>query len=181
MDDGGRLYNDNSNQNNIFNDSSMTKIFTSRNLLIFLTLSSIFALIFAYISQYVFGLQPCELCFWQRKPFFAIIILSAIFLTIPQLKKFQNLAIKISLLLLLINSAIAFYHAGVEKKVFKGLSSCASNLENITKIEDLKLALEKTKSVRCDKPQFVLLGISMAGWNFIYCLGLAIISFVFLF
>ena len=92
------------------------------------------------------------------------------------LKKYQKLAIQIAVLLLIINSAIAFYHTGVEQKWFKGLDSCATTSINSDSLEDLKLALEKTQAVRCDQPQFIFLGLSMAAWNVIYCLGLVLIT-----
>ena len=146
------------------------KKFTHQNLLFLLLASAVFALAGAYISQYIFGLQPCQLCFWQRKPFFAIIILAILFLIIPRLKNYQKLAIQIAVLLLLINAAIAFYHTGVEQKWFKGLDSCVAISPNTNSLEDLKLTLEKTKAVRCDQPQFIFLHLSMASWNMIYCL-----------
>lgn len=143
-----------------------------KNILFLLLIACIFALVLAYISQYVFDMQPCQLCLWQRKPFFAIIGLSSLFLIIPQLKNYQNLVVKTCVILLVINSVIAFYHAGVEKKWFAGLDSCLTANLNVDNLEDLKLALEKTKAVRCDKPQFIFLGLSMASWNMLYCLAL---------
>ena len=44
--------------------------------------SSSLALCLAYISQYIFGYQPCILCLYQRIPFFIIVFLSAIGLAI---------------------------------------------------------------------------------------------------
>ncbi len=152
------------------------KNLNQKHLLIFLLLASIAALSGAYISQYIFGMQPCQLCFWQRKPFWAIIVLTSLFLIIPHLKKYQNWGIKIAVLLLLINAGIAFYHTGVEQKWFKGLDSCTSISSQPTNLEDLKMALEKTKAVRCDTPQFIFLGLSMAAWNVVYCLGLVLIT-----
>ena len=153
--------------------NTIVKKFNTQNILILLLVSCIFALALAYISQYFFDLKPCQLCLWQRKPFFAIIILTSLFLSIPQLKKHQDWGVKIVILLLLFNSAIAFYHFGVEKKWFRGLDSCAVLASNIDSIEKLKLELESTKAVRCDQPQFMFLGLSIAGWNVIYCLILA--------
>jgi disulfide bond formation protein DsbB len=114
----------------------ITKQFTPQHLLLLLIASAVFALGSAYISQYVFGLQPCPLCFWQRKPFFAIIIVAVLFLIIPMLKKYQKLAIQIAVLLLIINSAIAFYHAGVEQKWFKGLGSVPRFFTPSTKVSN---------------------------------------------
>jgi disulfide bond formation protein DsbB len=151
----------------------ISKKFNTQSIFIIIFFSCIFALILAYISQYFFDLEPCQLCLWQRKPFFVIITLASIFLAIPQLKKYQDWGIKIIVLLLLVNSAIAFYHFGVEQKWFRGLDSCAFVASNIDSIEKLKLELKNTKAVRCDQPQFVFLKLSIAGWNMIYCLILA--------
>ena len=152
------------------------KNLNQKQLLIFLLFASIFALSGAYISQYIFGMQPCQLCFWQRKPFWAIIILASLFLTIPYLKKYQNWGIKIAVFLLLINAGIAFYHTGVEQKWFQGLDSCSATTIKNDSLEDLKMALANTKAVRCDTPQFIFLHLSMAAWNVFYCLGLALIA-----
>jgi disulfide bond formation protein DsbB len=147
----------------------MKKI-ASKHLLIFLFLTAISALSVAYISQYYFGIQPCQLCFWQRYPFFAIIILTSLFLANPFLKKYQNSAVKIGILLLIINAGIAFYHSGVERKFFKGLDSCSSISTMPDNIDDLHKMLLSTKAVPCDQPQFIFLTLSMAEWNLIYCL-----------
>ena len=36
----------------------------------------------AYVSQYGFGLYPCEMCWWQRYPHIAAIVLAVLALTI---------------------------------------------------------------------------------------------------
>ena len=39
----------------------------------------------AYVSQYVFGLYPCEMCWWQRYPHFAALALALLaFIAPPQ-------------------------------------------------------------------------------------------------
>lgn len=143
---------------------------SQKNSLILLFCAASSALIFAYISQYFFGLQPCELCYYQRVPFFLIIIIVAASLTF---KKLHKLTLPLCLMMLLINAAIAFYHVGVEQKIFAGLSSCSSNLNSFNDIEELRQALIESKAVRCDEPQFIFLNLSMAAWNLIYCAALA--------
>ena len=149
-----------------------------RHLLLFLLIASISALLGAYISQYVFDLQPCILCFYQRKPFFAVIILTILALLFKSLANRQKLIIILAALILLINAFIALYHVGVENKIFAGPANCSAANYSITDIDKLKQILEKTKAVRCDKPAFTFLNISMAGWNVIYCLSLVIITFI---
>lgn len=156
------------------------KMFNNHKIvLITLLFSSLIALIFAYISQYFFDLEPCILCLHQRKPFFVIIIISCLSLFFIKSEKLKRISIYICALLLIINVGIASYHVLVEKKIFQGPTTCSSsqNLNEITNLEDLKIALSKTKAIRCDEPAFIFLGISMAGWNLIYSLGLLVIIF----
>jgi disulfide bond formation protein DsbB len=147
---------------------------TSKHLLIILLIAAVSALTGAYIAQYYFEMQPCELCFWQRYPFFVVISISAAFLIIPFLRKYQNLAVKIGILCLLVNAGISFYHSGVERKFFKGLDSCSSVSKSPDNIEDLYKMLASTGAIPCDQPQFIFLTLSMAEWNFLYCLILVI-------
>lgn len=160
--------------------ANIMKKFTYKNLLIFLLTASVLALSLAYISQYFFGMEPCILCFYQRKPFFAVIILSVIALAIPKLRNQQKLFARIAVLLILINSFIALYHSGVERKIFKGPNTCSASNINPNNLEELKQILSTTKAVRCDQPQFVFLNLSMADWNVVYCLFLVVTSLVIL-
>jgi disulfide bond formation protein DsbB len=147
----------------------------SQNLVIItLLFSSTIALCFAYISQYFFGLEPCILCLYQRLPFFFIVFLCATSLTFFKKKSLKKSVIFLSIFFLAINVCIAFYHIGVEKKIFLGTDSCVAS-ENISSIEELQTVLMSKKIARCDEPSFVFLGLSMAGWNFIYCITLMLI------
>lgn len=148
--------------------------------LVFLILASVAALSGAYIAQYYFGMEPCQLCYWQRKPFFVIIVLAILFLTIPYLKKHQRLGINLLIILLLINAGIAFYHSGVERKYFEGLTSCSSVSMAPTNIVDLEKMLMATKAIPCDQPQFIFLDLSMAEWNLVYCLVIVFLTCIIL-
>ncbi len=153
-------------------------LFAKKNPLQILTISSLSALIFAYISQYFFDYQPCILCLHQRKAFFAIIALCLLGMFFSKPKKHEKYLILICAFLLFLNATLALYHSGVEHKIFAGPSTCSSqsNLDEISNLEDLARALEKIKAIRCDEPQFIFLKLSMAEWNFIYCFALIIFS-----
>ncbi len=147
----------------------------SKNYLFLAFFASFLALISAYISQYIFGFEPCILCYHQRKPFFIIIVISLIFLLIKKLKNYQKIGVILCALAFLINAGIAFYHSGVEIKIFAGPDSCSSkNFDNIDDIEQLRIAMLATKAIRCDEPQFYFLNLTMANLNFIYCFGLGL-------
>lgn len=149
-------------------------------ILILLALASALALTGAYISQFIFDYQPCILCLYQRKPFFAIIAATLLCLTFFKSEKSKKITFFCCLGFLLINCTIAFYHVGVEKKIFQGPTTCTStNLNEIDNLEDLKTAIMKTKAIRCDEPSFVFLSLSMAAWNFLYCAFLVFVSLLF--
>ncbi len=152
----------------------MTKCLKNKLLIILLGLASLSAIIMAYISQYIFLYQPCQLCLYQRVPFFIVIGLSILSLFL-QKNNFLQIILYFCIAILLINFAIAFYHVGVEYKIFSGFSSCSgnSNLNKIDNLYDLQQALTKQPMVKCDEPQFYFLGLTMAFWNMIYCLILA--------
>ncbi len=151
-----------------------------QKILIFLLLSAICALTSAYVAQYIFDLRPCVLCLYQRWPFFIIIALSAFSLILKNPKS-QRTIFFICLFALLCNVAIASYQVGVEWKIFRGPDACSSNhnLNEINYLEKLREALMKTTAVRCDEPQFFFLKLSMATWNVIFCLFLAIATTTF--
>ncbi len=150
-----------------------------------LLISSSLALCLAYISQYIFGYQPCILCLYQRIPFFIIVFFSTIGLMTYRKIKIAKIIFLFCLAMLFFNAIIAFYHSGVELKYFKGYSGCfAQDLSAIQDIDQLREIILKAKQSKCDEPEFFLLGFSMAKWNFIYCLGLFIflnfLNFIFL-
>ncbi len=152
----------------------MDKIFSDNKTLarLFLLMATA-PLVLALASQYLFGLKPCELCVFQRIPYMAIILFSFLAIKRPRLKIFLFSAIMI-IHAFLIDAGIAFYHIGVEKHWWIH-GNCASTL-NMDSIEALRASILATPAVRCDDIQFELLGLSMAGWNFIYALCAGIFS-----
>lgn len=114
----------------------------------------------AYISQYAFGLYPCELCWWQRYPHFAALALGLLGHVLPRPRVWIALAAGG----ILTSAGIAAFHAGVEWKWWEGLETCSgavggqgSALDNIF----------DQPMVSCNEAAWRLLGISLAGWNFL--------------
>lgn len=147
------------------------------SILLLITIASAFALTGAYISEYIFGYQPCILCIYQRWPFFIVI---ALYLTSLILKKqIRPLAI-LATICICANIIIASYHVGLEQKIFKEFGGCSSivDLNKIDNLAELTQAISKINAIKCDEPQFYFLKITMAGWNLIYCLIILNISFI---
>lgn len=123
----------------------------------------------ALIAQFAFGLPPCELCWWQRYPHIAAIALALLALVL------RNAPAGIPLLVLAAlaigaSGLIGAFHAGVEYGWWEGLTACSSSkLGN-----DPLAAIMSAPLVRCDTAPWTLMGISMAGFNFMISIGGAI-------
>jgi disulfide bond formation protein DsbB len=124
----------------------------------------------ALSSQYLGGLVPCEMCYWQRWPHAAAILLAGLAFTAPPPSQRSRTLVLLAAAAIAISGAIGVYHAGVELGIFEGLTTCTSMASGATNAELLN-SIMKAPLVRCDQVQFAFLGISMAGWNAILSLG----------
>lgn len=115
----------------------------------------------AYVSQYGFGLYPCEMCWWQRYPHFAAVALALLsFVAAP-----RRLWIVLAGLAVLVSGLIGLFHAGVEYGWWEGLTACSNPVEAGA---DPLAAIMNAPLIRCDVAQWTLLGVSLAGFNFLF-------------
>jgi disulfide bond formation protein DsbB len=122
----------------------------------------------AYLSQYGFGLFPCEMCWWQRYAHFAALALALI----STLATPKRLWIALAGLAILVAGLLGAYHAGVEYKWWEGVTTCSSTAGS-NSLEDILNA----PLIRCDEPQWTLFGISLAGFNFLISTAAALVVF----
>ncbi len=131
----------------------------------------------ALYFQYFENLPPCELCIYQRIPYFAAIPLALIgsvfFARRPAAP--GGLAVWLAVICgagFLAGAGVAAFHVGVEQGWWQGTESCVgADLGDLT-LAEMRDAILNAPAVRCDEIQWSLLGISMAGWNFLVSLGL---------
>jgi disulfide bond formation protein DsbB len=64
-----------------------------------------------------------------------------------------------------VSITFAFYHVGVEQHWFAGPTACTTSQVDAMTVEALERQLERTEAVMCDKVQWSLIGVSLAGWN----------------
>ena len=121
-------------------------------------------------SQYLGGLSPCEMCYWQRWPHGAAILLAAVAFTAPAESSRARALVLLAALAIAVSGAIGVYHAGVEAKIFEGFTTCTASASGGSTADLLK-QITQAPLIRCDEVQFSFLGISMAGWNAILSLG----------
>jgi len=113
----------------------------------------------AYVSEYGFGLFPCEMCWWQRYAHFAAIALALL----STVSRWREGLLAFAALAIMVSGAIGAFHAGVEYGWWQGITSCANPVGagGGNALE----AIMNAPLVRCDTAPWSLLGISLAGWN----------------
>ncbi|MBK5264380.1 MAG: disulfide bond formation protein B [Alphaproteobacteria bacterium] len=126
----------------------------------------------ALLSQYVGGLAPCEMCYWQRWPHAAAIIF-ALFAILLRGGTGGRFFLILSALFIATSGGIGVFHAGVEYGWWEGLTACSTSTAGGS-AQDILNSIMATPLVRCDVPQWTLLGISLAGYNAILSLGATI-------
>ncbi len=128
----------------------------------------------AVASQYLGGLEPCVLCYYQRYPWYAVIALMAVALVLPA--RARGYLLGLAALLFAAGTVLAAYHVGVEHKVFAGPAACGSVTITGQSIEALRAQLAGKPIVRCDQPAWMLFGVSMAGYNLAASAGMAAVA-----
>ena len=126
----------------------------------------------AYVSEYGFGLFPCELCWWQRYAHFAAVALALVSTVAPP----KRLWIVLAGLGVLASGLLGGFHAGVEYGWWEGFTTCTSNVQDSG--ADPLEAIMNAPLIRCDVAQWTLAGISLAGFNAIISVIFAVAIFV---
>ena len=121
----------------------------------------------AFAFQFA-GYHPCEMCWWQRYPYMAIIalIVAAMFIG----RENSRPVVLLAGLLYLADAGLAGFHVGVEQDWWQGPATCSHGADITGSALDALNAIVNAPLVRCDDIAWSLFGISMAGYNFIIAL-----------
>tara|TARA_B100000575_G_scaffold224657_1_gene185144 strand:+ start:10023 stop:10508 length:486 start_codon:yes stop_codon:yes gene_type:complete len=144
-----------------------------------LIIISVIAIASALIAEYIFNLQPCELCLKQRHPYYLIIFVSLIIFFIPSFQR--------SILYVLIQLAAIYgifysvWHVGVENKLLKGPGGCTVGLSNSLSTADLKEQILSQQVISCDEVVWSFFGISAASLNTMILLFIFVINGLYIY
>jgi disulfide bond formation protein DsbB len=133
----------------------------------------------AWFFEYVLKLAPCPLCLMQRIPYHIIIPLSLLLAIAALVGAPRNLllvgfaAIAIAAAC---NVVLGIYHAGVEWHWWAGPADCSGPLTDLRTGGSLLDQLHAVHVVRCDEAAWRFLGLSLAGYNVLISLVLAMIA-----
>ena len=134
----------------------------------------------AWFLELVMKLKPCELCLAQRWPYYigiplALVVALAAWRKAPRLVVVLGLAALAALMLW--GACLGVFHAGVEWKWWAGPTACTGTPE-FGGAGGLLDRLQSINITRCDEAAWRFLGISLAGYNAVISLGLAVIAAV---
>jgi disulfide bond formation protein DsbB len=121
------------------------------------------------------GYAPCELCLTQRYAFYAAIPLALLTALLGSRSAHSLARAGFALLAILFvaSAVLAAYHAGVEYHWWQGPTACTDGVGSLD-VNDLLKSLDSVKVVRCDEVQLRIAGLSLAGWNVVASVVLAI-------
>ena len=146
-----------------------------------LALASAAAPLFARASEGIWGIAPCELCTWQRVPYWVAAALALAAALLPRARR--PLAL-LAVLAVLASGVIAAFHIGVEQGCWPSpLAGCqAPRSTGGASVDDLMRSLAAAPSKPCDAPTYLVPGlpISMAGMNLLYALGLSALAAIWM-
>ncbi len=151
------------------------KNISSRSFLSFLILFSVGVLGLAYILEHYYGFQPCQMCLYEQKIFMvtgALSLLSLLLLPV----RWQYYAVIVLGFVFLGGTLIAGYHVAIQQHWVDLPAFCSSqDFSAFDSVEALKEQMLKTPLVRCDQITWSLFGLSLAAYNIIICLILALL------
>jgi disulfide bond formation protein DsbB len=130
-------------------------------------------LVSALGSQFIGGLSPCPLCIWQRWPHVAAVVIAVLAATVLW-RQARPLA-ALGMLGMLAGAGLGFYHTGIERGWWKGPDTCTSTDITNLSTDELMAHILNAPLIRCDEVQWDLFGLSMASWNTVISLGLAVL------
>src|SRR5690606_2417679 len=140
-----------------------------------IALASAAVLAAAFAFQYLGGLDPCELCVWQRYPYGGTFAVAAIALIAPP-GRAQAALLGLAAALFLAGAGIAAFHVGVEQHWWAGTAACGGAAPAGAGGLGALLASRARPAPRRDEGAWSLFGLSMAGYNFLISLALAAFS-----
>jgi disulfide bond formation protein DsbB len=129
-----------------------------------------------YFQNYL-GLQPCPLCLQQRYWHWGVVGVSVLALIVTRIRPaWTSWAIVVVGLVLLASAAAGAYHVAVEQKWVVAQCDIGGAIDP-SQLVLADLPEGELAPPRCDEIAWSLFGISMAGYNAIASLFLALASF----
>ena len=142
---------------------------TQRSLALLAAAGSAALLLGALGFQYIGGLAPCHLCYLQRYPHAAAIVIGGLAAVLG-----TRILGWLGAAAVLTSAGIGIYHTGVERGWWEGPTTCTSGNAAVLTPDELFEQIMNAPLIRCDEVAWSMLGLSMASWNAVISVGLAL-------
>jgi disulfide bond formation protein DsbB len=133
----------------------------------------------AWFFQYGLGINPCPLCLEQRYAYYFAVPLAAMVALGEHAGASRKVLLGALIAIaagMLWNAGLGVYHSGVEWQWWPGPQECSGALGGLGAAGSLADALKSMRVVRCDEAAWRFLGLSLAGYNALISLALAVIA-----
>jgi disulfide bond formation protein DsbB len=132
-----------------------------------------------FFFQYVMLIAPCPLCLEQRISYYVCVPLAALLWLGAghgASRKVLTAGFVVIAAVMLWNTGLSAYHAGIEWKFWPGPTDCSGPIDKFGSVRDMMSQLQRISLVRCDEVAWSFLGISLAGYDVLVSLGLAAVA-----
>jgi disulfide bond formation protein DsbB len=132
-----------------------------------------------FFFQFVLGYPPCPLCLDQRVAFYVSVPLAVMLWLgagFGASRKVMVLGFIVIAAIMLWNTGLSAYHAGVEWKFWPGPNDCSGPINGLGSASNMLNRLQNIHIVRCDEAAWRFLGISLAGYDVLVSLFLALVA-----
>jgi disulfide bond formation protein DsbB len=151
---------------------------SSEKILLVFTLICVGVLIAAYIMEHYFGVLPCQMCLYERNVFMVAGAFSFLSFFLAPARYHKTILVILGLIFLG-GALLAAYHVAIQQHWVALPSFCASNdFSAFDSVESLKEQMLQTPFVRCDKVTWKLFGLSLAAYNMLLSLVLAVACWI---
>ena len=142
----------------------LTEPIWHRYLPIVLLTIAVTALGSAYTAEFLYSLEPCVLCIYQRIPFAVIGVLGVLAYLFKD-RMARVVLTALAGIVLFIGAGIASYHVGVEQHWWASVASCGGAPDQALSIKQFQALLQQTPEKACGEVDWTMFGISMATYN----------------
>lgn len=143
-------------------------------------LAALFMLGAAHAFETFAFLLPCPLCLRQREVYWAVVAMTVTALILWRIRQNPRFILAFNIMLGLVfltGAVVALYHAGVEYRFWPAPSGCGATAVDMSTIDLSNLNQRQGVPSCTEDPWKGRYGLSMAGWNALVSIGLAVISF----
>ena len=138
----------------------------ARRMLSAILLISLGALATAFAGQYLFSLEPCVLCLYERVPWALAALVAAVGLA-GWAGRRGSVPVALCAAIFAAGGGLAFYHVGIEQHWWGSIAGCAGGPVGGLTLDDLRPDSLATAPKPCDRVDWRLFGLSLAGYNMI--------------